>query len=208
MMNKLLPIMAVAAMMTAGCSNPADDVPAAKTSDAQKVSGSTGVTTSDTKTYPISPDSKIGFIGSKVTGHHLGGFKKFKGALTVANGKLRPNQVIEIDTTSLWADNDRLTRHLKSADFFAVDEYPTATFTTTTIEPTASGHMVTGNLNLHGVTKSISFPATIEVAEDQVAVKAEFSIKRFDFGIKFPGAANDLIRDEVVIQLDVLAKAG
>jgi polyisoprenoid-binding protein YceI len=207
-MNKLLPILTVVAVMAAGCSNPADDVPAAKTSDAQKVASSSGVTTAEVKIYPISPESKIGFIGSKVTGHHLGGFKKFKGALTVADGKLTPNQVIEIDTTSLWADNDRLTGHLKSADFFAVDKYPTAIFSTTSIEPAASGHTVTGNLNLHGVTKSISFPATIEVAEDHVAVKAEFSIKRFDFGIKFPGKADDLIRDEVVIQLNVLAKAG
>ena len=57
--------------------------------------------------------------------------------------------------------------------------------------------------------KSISFPATITVEEDRVVAQAEFSIKRFDFGIVYKGRADDLIRDDVVIKLDlVAARAG
>jgi len=41
--------------------------------------------------------------------------------------------------------------------------------------------------------------------EKNVKVAAEFFIKRFDFGIQYPGKANDLIRDEVVIRLDITA---
>lgn len=68
-----------------------------------------------------------------------------------------------------------------------------------------TGYDVTGNLTLHGETKSITFPADIQISDDQVKVAAEFFIKRFDFGIQYPGRANDLIRDEVVIRLDITA---
>ena len=51
--------------------------------------------------------------------------------------------------------------------------------------------------------KSISFPATIKAAADSVAVDAEFAINRKDFGIVYKGKADDLIRDEVVIKLNL-----
>lgn len=203
-----------------GCHNPADDVPAATTTAAVTNAPAAGSAapaastpavpsaTASAKKYTLSPDSKIGFIGSKVTGSHHGGFKSFKGQLAVVDGKLAPAQVIEIDTTSMWADDDRLAGHLKSKDFFSVAEFPTSTFTSTSIEKGAAGYTVTGNLNLHGVTKSITFPAAVEITDNEVKIKADFSIKRFDFGIQYKGKADDLIRDEVVINLDIVAKAG
>jgi polyisoprenoid-binding protein YceI len=97
---------------------------------------------------------------------------------------------------------------LKSPDFFNVGAFPQAIFELTSSEKMAASKMkVTGNLTLHGVTKQISFPADLTVNGDQAALKAEFFIKRFDFGIKYPGKANDLIRDEVVIKLDMKATA-
>ena len=64
-------------------------------------------------------------------------------------------------------------------------------------------HTVTGNLELHGVKKSITFPATIQVTLDNAAVDAEFAIDRKDFGIVYAGKADDLIRDGVVIKLNL-----
>jgi hypothetical protein len=64
-------------------------------------------------------------------------------------------------------------------------------------------HTITGNFDLHGVKKSISFPATIQVSPDSVSANAEFSINRKDFGINYPGKADDLIRDGVVIKLTI-----
>ena len=58
---------------------------------------------------------------------------------------------------------------------------------------------------LHGVKKTISFPATVNVADDAVTAKSEFSINRKDFGINYPGKVNDLIRDDVLIKLDIRA---
>ena len=79
-------------------------------------------------------------------------------------------------------------------------------FESTSIESTAEGYDITGNLELHGVTKSIRFPATIAVEEGRVTAEAEFFIQRFDFDIVYPGKPDDLIRDEVVIKLSLVAE--
>jgi polyisoprenoid-binding protein YceI len=192
-----------------GCSNPADDVAPADVSDAKESPAATDGSSDAAKSYVISEESKIDFTGSKITGSHDGGFKAFEGSFSVVDGQLVPaGQTIQIDMTSTWSDSDKLTGHLLNEDFFAVEEFPTSTFTITAVEPADSGSTVTGNLTLRGVTKSISFPAEIQVSDEQVTLKAEFYIKRFDFDIKYPGRADDLIRDEVVIRLDVTANAG
>ena len=62
---------------------------------------------------------------------------------------------------------------------------------------------MTGNLQLHGVTKSITFPATIVVSPGLIAVDSTFAINRKDFSINYAGVADDLIRDDVVLTLHV-----
>ena len=88
-----------------------------------------------------------------------GRFNKFEGKLTYDPSKGPESQSVSItiDTASLdtnWADRDK---HLRSADFFDVEKYPTATFQSTGYEGDASGGKLTGDLTLLGVTKSISF---------------------------------------------------
>jgi polyisoprenoid-binding protein YceI len=157
-----------------------------------------------------SADSKVDFVGAKVTGKHDGSFKTFTGSITLPDGKPELGQVkAEIDTSSLTADDAKLEKHLKSPDFFDVAKFPKATFTSTAIAPnTEAGktHTITGNLELHGVTKSISFPATVRVQGDNVETDAEFVINRKDFGIVYPGMPDDLIKDEVLLKLQIRAK--
>jgi polyisoprenoid-binding protein YceI len=64
-------------------------------------------------------------------------------------------------------------------------------------------HTVAGNLTLHGVTKSVTFPATIAVSPGVITVESTFAINRKDFGINYAGAADNLIRDEVLLTLHV-----
>jgi len=197
-----LMMLAVVAFGATGCPDPAADKPDAVVSEAApapaEVSG---------ETFTITDESTISWVGSKVTGRHDGGFNQFDGSITLVNGNPVGSSVnLNIDATSIWADNERLTGHLKSADFFEVETYPEASFESTDIsENPEGGYTVTGNLTLHGVTKSISFPADIEVAEDAIKANAEFAVKRFDFGIAFKGKADDLIRDEVVVKFDLKA---
>lgn len=200
------------ATMLAGCSDPADKVAKATVSTATNSASASGTVTSEAnaKPFTLGPEnSSINFVGSKVTGSHNGGFTKFTGELRTMNGKLvgEGNKVV-IDMGSTYADNDRLTGHLKSADFFNAAQIPTATFVTRSISEQATNSLVTGDLTLHGVTKQISFPANIQVSENSVELTADFTINRFDFAIVYPGKANDLIRKEVVLRLKVKAVPG
>jgi polyisoprenoid-binding protein YceI len=156
----------------------------------------------------ISPEnSKVEFVAAKVTRSHQGSFKQFAGTVDLVANSIPDSRVtINIETGSVVTDDDQLTGHLKTADFFDVAKLPGATFVSTKIEPSNTGgatHTVTGNFELHGVKKSITFPATIQVAPDSVSVNAEFAINRKDFNLLYPGKADDLIRDGVVIKLTV-----
>jgi polyisoprenoid-binding protein YceI len=191
-----------------GCSNPADNVPAAKVSGTNTTPTATASPASaPARTYAVTPDnSSIEFIGSKVTGSHKGGFKRFDGEVAVVDGHLANtgNKVV-IQMDSIFTDTDRLTGHLKTPDFFNVAQIPTATFETISIADQGTNTLVTGNLTLHGVTKQIQFPAEVHVSDDVVNLMAEFAINRFDFDVKYAGKADDLVRKEVVLKLNVKA---
>ena len=203
----LLAILPVVALL--GCSkNPAENVPEASVSSKTNAVA-VAPAASTTKTYAFGPEnSKIEFTGSKITGKHDGGFKKFAGEITVSDGKLAPGNKVVIEMASTFTDTDRLTGHLKSADFFDAGKFSTATFVITSTEPNATNSIVTGNLTLHGITKQISFPAKIEVSDASVKLEAEFFLIRFDFDIKYAGKTDDLIRKEVVLRLKVNATPG
>jgi polyisoprenoid-binding protein YceI len=197
-------IVILIALLTFGCANPAANKPKATVANAEPEKDSTKPAAAER--LVISPEnSKVEFVAAKVTRSHNGSFKQFAGAIDLVANNLQDSRVtIEIEAGSVTTDEDDLTRHLKTPDFFDVAKYPKATFTSTKIEPGNAGgatHNVTGNFELHGIKKSIAFPATIQVAPDSVSVNAEFAISRTDFGLIYPGKADDLIRDGVVIKL-------
>jgi polyisoprenoid-binding protein YceI len=182
------------------CENPADKTADASTTEAVAVeAGSDGGVS-----YVIAPDSKIGFVGSKVTGSHEGGFKEFQGSFDVVGEEVAGGSFV-IDMNSTWSDAEKLTEHLKADDFFNVAEFPQAKFTVTKVEKTGSGYSISGNFELRGVEKNITFPATASKDGDEIKVKAEFDIKRKDWGISYEGKKDDMIRDEVVIKFDLVA---
>jgi len=192
-------------LLVGSCSNPASDKPKAVTSEAAPVS-STAPPASVEK-YLIKPDtSKIEFVASKVTRSHHGSFEKFSGEIDYA-GQIEKSRVkITIETGSVKTDEPDLTKHLQTPDFFDVAKFPQATFESTEIKAggeKGASHTVTGNLQLHGVTKAITFPATIVTKPGEISVESTFSINRKDFGINYAGMADNLIRDEVVLTLHV-----
>lgn len=203
----------VALVLMAACANPADNAPKAVVSDAASPAASNAAINSaaakGTKLAFAADASTIDFIGSKVTGSEEGSFKKFTGAIDLVEGKPEKSSVnVTIDLSSVEAKIGKLTEHLKSPDFFDVAKYPQATFASSEIKPggeKGATHTVTGTLDLHGVKKTITFPATIKVEADAVSVASEFAINRKDFGIVYAGKADDLIRDEVVLKLSVKA---
>ena len=193
-------------LLVCACSNPASDKPRAVTNEAAPVAASSPV--AQGQKYLITPEnSKIEFIGSKVTGSHHGSFKKFSGEIDFKGQPENSRVSITIETNSVETDTPDLTKHLQTPDFFDVAKHPQAKFVSIEIKPGGEKgtHTVTGNLTLHGVTKAITFPATIAVAPDAITVDSTFSINRKDFSINYAGAADNLIRDEVVLTLKIRA---
>jgi polyisoprenoid-binding protein YceI len=205
-MNRILIALALAAPLSIlACKDPGKDASKAVTEEAKTAEAPKAgeVIPFDSKT------SKVDFVGSKVTGSHTGNFGNFDGRVELVDGKIEASTVrVDIDMKSVSSDTEKLTGHLKSKDFFEVDRFPKATFVSTKIVPggdKGATHTITGNLELHGVTKSITFPATIAVSKDAVTANAEFAIDRTNWGINYEGMADNLIRKDVVLKLAINA---
>lgn len=210
-MNRLITgtaLLALAAILSA-CSNPAANASKAVTSDATAQTKPSAASAAEEKLPVTNENSRIEFVGSKVTGSEGGRFEKFSGTLYLVESAPEKSRVeISIDMNSVVTDAGGLAEHLKSADFFDAPKFPEATFATTEIKPggeKGATHTVTGNLDLHGVKKAITFPATIKVDASAATLDAEFAINRKDFRITYAGRTNDLIRDEVLLKLHVRA---
>lgn len=132
--------------------------------------------------------SKIEFVGKKADGKHAGGFKKFT-AVAIAdfeepsNGSL----TIDIDTSSLWSDDEKLTSHLKNPDFFDIRKHPKITFKSTGLIAGEEEGKATikGNLTMLGKTAEIEVPCTVAAADKTVQVDASFVIDRTRWGMTY-----------------------
>jgi polyisoprenoid-binding protein YceI len=209
----------VALAALAACdNNPAEGKVAAKVEEVQQAPAAppaapaapaAAAPTAATTKYNIAPDnSKVEFIGAKVTGKHNGSFKAFTGSIQAQGASAEGGSVnVEIEVGSLEADVEKLTGHLKSPDLLDAAQFPKASFASTAVTSKGADaqYNVTGNFTLHGVSKQLSFPATIRVQADKVEADAEFAINRKDFGIVYPGKPDDLIKDEVLIKLSIRA---
>lgn len=190
------------AVIAVGCGD-VGDAPKAKTGEEVTVDKSAGAT------LAVNPaKSKVNWNAAKVTKSHEGGFKEFSGTVAVNEGKLA-NVDITIQTNSIFSDDEKLTGHLKSPDFFDAAKYPTAKFEASSFaeqsDSAGNTHMVTGNLTIGSVTHGVTFPAKISVSEGIVTATANFIINRKDWNIIYPGAPDDLIKDDVRIVLDIVA---
>lgn len=156
--------------------------------------------------------SQIGFKIRHLVAKSSGRFTKFEGAITVDAKDIAKSKVeVTIDAASINTDNEARDKHLRGADFFEVDKFPTITFKSTAVKEVEKGKLqVTGNLTMHGVTKSITFPITnagTRAGMKPGSVVAGFidgalKLNRNEFGIKtYPG----VLGDDVEISLDIEA---
>ena len=131
--------------------------------------------------------SSVAWLAKKVTGQHNGTVGISAGALNIDGKKLiGGNFTIDLKTIKILdltdpVSNQKLLGHLTTGDFFEVEKFPTATFVITNV----SGKQVTGNLTIKGITKSITFPAEIAVKGGKVSAKANITIDRTDFNIRY-----------------------
>jgi len=124
--------------------------------------------------------------GFKPTGSHNGTVKLSSGAMSVSNGVITGEFVIDMNSITDADGSTRLEGHLKNADFFDVEKYPTSKFVITSSEVKEGKVQVTGNLTIKDVTKSITIPATVTEVEGIVTFKSEtFELNRADFNVKY-----------------------
>jgi len=210
--RSLIFVVAILALLPACPKSEISDKPAAEVSETSATTADTAAiqpTGAVTRANVVKEKSKIDWVAGKVTRDHNGAFKTFEGSIEYAGAS--PTKVsFDIDLGSVEADEVKLTAHLKSPDFFDVARFPKATFTSTSLAPADAGapagttHMLRGTLDLHGVQKEVVIPVKAEQSADGVRTTSEFTINRHDWGISYRGAADDLIKDNVLIKLDLM----
>ena len=190
------------------------DKPAAEVTETSAATATTETTASapagaTTRAAVIKEKSKIEWVGAKVTRDHDGSFQNFDGGIEYAG--TTPQKIsFDIDLNSIQSDDEKLTGHLKSPDFFDVAKFPKATFTSTSLTPADANapagttHMLRGTLDMHGVQKEVVIPVKAEQNAEGVRATSEFTINRHDWGISYKGMADDLIKDNVLIKLDLM----
>lgn len=161
--------------------------------------------------------SRIGFSVRHlmITKVH-GSFKKWSGWILYDEANPGASKIdVKIETASVDTREDQRDAHLRTADFFDVEKYPEMTFVSTSIKPKGESEFeITGDLSLHGVTKSVTLRAEhLGKGKDpyggqRVGFSASTSISRKDFGLQFniPLDGGGLaISDKVEIELDLQA---
>src|ERR1700691_4691949 len=125
----------------------------------------------------------------------------------------KSNLEVSIDVSTVNTQDEKRDGHLKSADFFDAEKFPAMTFKSTHIEKKGDGFAVTGDLTIHGVTKSVvlnvedvSEPAKDPWGNTRIGLSATAKINRKDFGLGWNApleAGGVLVGEEVAITLDV-----
>jgi len=168
-------------------------------------------------TWTIDPvHSEIGFsVRHMMVSKVRGKFTTFSGTLTTAEDPSQSSVTATVDLASIDTGNEDRDNHLRSADFFAVEEHQTMTFRSTGLR--ASGgdfFLLDGELTLHGVTKTVTLQLELggfgpdPYGGTRAGFTAQGEINRKDFGIDFNAALETgglVVADKVTIQLEIEA---
>ena len=158
--------------------------------------------------YSVSvADSNVEWKGYKVTGEHSGTIEVKSGDLTFGNNGSLTGGTIVIDMASIkctdlegeWAG--KLEGHLKSADFFGVENYPTAKLVITKVAPkgTPGDYKVTGDLTIKETTKEVRFYAHLNENDSGLTATADLKIDRTDFDVRYgSGSFFDNLGDKTI----------
>lgn len=131
------------------------------------------------------------------------------GQITAGNFVIDPTMLVSKDLDEEPEDKAKLESHLKSADFLDVERYPEATFSITRVAPIEGefNTEISGNLKLREIEKNISFKANVKENQGQITLDSEdFTINRQDFGVTFKGGNGAIIKDDVTLKVNVVAK--
>jgi len=159
--------------------------------------------------------TEIGFtvrhmMVSKVRGR----FADFDGSIVTGSNPLDSSVTASIDLASISTNNEQRDAHIRSADFFDVENHPKMTYRSTAVRAAGNGFVLDGELTLRGVTRQV--PLTLELngfgpdpyGGTRVGFSASAEINRQDFGVSWNAAIEAggvVLSDKVTITLEVEA---
>ncbi len=145
--------------------------------------------------------SKIDFVGKKSDGKHKGGFKDFKSEVKVDMESPNKSSItMEIISDSLWSDDEKLTTHLKSPDFFDTKKYPSIKFESSKIEVNDNKATITGKMTMLDKSVEVTIPTTTDINDKALTLTAEFKIDRTKWGMVYgKGKVDDEVELKVVL---------
>jgi polyisoprenoid-binding protein YceI len=168
-------------------------------------------------TYTIDPShSSVEFLGrhlglSKVRGR----FHQFEGRVEIAEVPEESSVEVEIDVSSVESADERRDEHLRSPDFFHVQEHPKMVFRSTVVKPADHGTWdVNGELTIRGVTRPVVLHAQFEGAENspfgdqRIGFSGFTEVNREDWGLGWNVVLDSgglLVGKKIKIELDVEA---
>lgn len=163
-------------------------------------------------------ESKVVWLGKKVTGEHTGTIGIAQGNLEFNKDQLSGGS-FEIDMTSI-ANTDledqeykkKLEGHLKSDDFFGVEKFPKATLVIKKAKHEAGNkYQVKGDITIKGITNAIEFPAEVSIDGSKATASATITIDRSKFEVKygsgsfFDNLGDKMIYDEFTLEVTLVA---
>lgn len=169
----------------------------------------------ETARYDVDPDhSTIGFsVDHMVVSKTRGQFMEYTGFIEMdPDAKTVKTIEATIKTPSITTNHQKRDTHLKSPDFFDVQQYPTMTYKMKSYHKTGDGYTAVGDLTLHGVTREIMLVGNFNGANKdpwgntRAGFTAEGKVNRKDFGVNWNKALDNggvIVGNEVLIKLDV-----
>ena len=146
-------------------------------------------TTIPAGTWAIDPShTEVGFTARHLMSKVRGRFEKFEGQIVTGDA---PSATASIDLNSINTHEENRDNHLRSADFFDVENHGAMTFKATDVTGGGNGLLVTGDLSIKGVTKPVTLDVEVLGTESdpwggtRVGFEGTGSISRKEFGIDF-----------------------
>ena len=153
-----------------------------------------GPATGEALRFRIQPEaSEIMFRATSRLMNAEGHFSRFSGDVVVDPEAVSSARImLTIDAASLDTGIDMRDRHLRSADFFDVERYPTIDFHSVRVESGGRRATVVGRLTLHGVTRQVAVPVDVQISNAALVASGEFIVNRGDYAMNYNSFLNPI----------------
>jgi polyisoprenoid-binding protein YceI len=145
---------------------------------------------------------------SKVRGR----FDTFSGTITTADDPLQSTVTATVDLSSVNTGAPDRDNHIRSADFFHVEQHPTMTFQSTGVRQDGDDFLLDGDITLRGITKPVTFKLEVNgfgpdaYGGTRAGFSATTEINRSDFGVSYNGpipGGGVAVSEKVTIHLEI-----